>query len=85
MKLTAAIRNCSAFSPATDPASIVILTDRLGIVATYPAYEAHAALEQFVKASAPAFPAASQLITVAAQSRQSASSDRPSSTGVSAS
>ena len=35
--------------PATEPASIVILTDRLGIVATYPAYEAHAALAQFVK------------------------------------
>jgi VWFA-related protein len=35
---------------ATEPASIVMLTDRLGLVPTYPAYEAHAALGNFVKA-----------------------------------
>jgi VWFA-related protein len=35
--------------PATEPASIVMLTDRLGLVTTYPAYEAHAALGGFVK------------------------------------
>jgi hypothetical protein len=38
-----------AAGPATEPASIMILTDRLGIVATYPAYEIHAALDHFVK------------------------------------
>jgi len=34
--------------PATEPASILILTDRLG-GSTYPAYEAHTALALFVK------------------------------------
>ncbi|HUL75180.1 MAG TPA: hypothetical protein VLT86_18855 [Vicinamibacterales bacterium] len=37
-------------APATEPASILILTDRLGIVPTYPAYEIHAAIGNFVKA-----------------------------------
>lgn len=42
--------------PATEPASIVMLTDRLGIVNTYPAYEAHAALGNFVKAARTGIP-----------------------------
>ena len=42
--------------PATEPASIVMLTDRLGIVNTYPAYEAHAALGNFVKAARAGIP-----------------------------
>jgi hypothetical protein len=42
--------------PATEPASIVILTDRLGIVSTYPAYEAHTALAMFVKGIRTAIP-----------------------------
>lgn len=48
-KLDGADQEVLSVQPATEPASIVILTDRLGIVATYPAYEAHAALSQFVK------------------------------------
>ncbi len=35
--------------PATEPPSIVLLTDRLGLVSSYPAYEAHTALGNFVK------------------------------------
>ncbi len=38
-----------AAGPAVEPASVVLLTDRLGVVSTYPAYEAHAALGNFVK------------------------------------
>ena len=49
VKLDGADQEVLSVQPATEPASIVILTDRLGIVATYPAYEAHAALSQFVK------------------------------------
>src|SRR5262245_48862142 len=49
VKLDGADQEVLSVQPATEPASIVILTDRLGIVATYPAYEAHAALGMFVK------------------------------------
>jgi Ca-activated chloride channel family protein len=49
VKLDGGDQEVLSVQPATEPASIVILTDRLGIVATYPAYEAHAALGQFVK------------------------------------
>ena len=42
--------------PATEPLSIVLLTDRLGLVSTYPAYEAHAALSNFVKTIRTAVP-----------------------------
>ncbi len=49
VKLDGGDQEVLSAGPAAEPASIVILTDRLGIVATYPAYEAHAALGQFVK------------------------------------
>jgi Ca-activated chloride channel family protein len=49
VKLDGGDQEVISVAPATEPASIVILTDRLGIVATYPAYEAHTALAQFVK------------------------------------
>ena len=49
VKLDGGDQEVLSVQPATEPASIVILTDRLGIVSTYPAYEAHAALSQFVK------------------------------------
>lgn len=49
VKLDGGAQEVLSVQPATEPASIVILTDRLGMVATYPAYEAHAALGLFVK------------------------------------
>ena len=49
VQLDGAEQEVLSLRPATEPASIAILTDRLGLVTTYPAYEAHAALSQFVK------------------------------------
>src|SRR5262245_58268536 len=50
VKLDGGTQEVLSVQPATEPASIVIMTDRLGLVPTYPAYEAHAALGLFVKA-----------------------------------
>ncbi|HKW02528.1 MAG TPA: hypothetical protein VJN96_22070 [Vicinamibacterales bacterium] len=50
VKLDGGDQEVLSVQPATEPASIVIMTDRLGLVPTYPAYEAHAALGNFVKA-----------------------------------
>ncbi len=50
IKLDGADQEIISVDPATEPASIVMMTDRLGLVPTYPAYEAHAALGNFVKA-----------------------------------
>lgn len=56
IKLDGADQEIISADPATEPASIVMLTDRLGLVPTYPAYEAHAALGNFVKAARTGIP-----------------------------